>query len=550
MSHSSIRPWLRRGGISPRSIGLSIGIALISSLMSFGLVVGSSVLLAKAAGVHSLVVLAGLLIAIELVAFLRAPVRFEERIASHRRAVFATVKLRLWLFDEIARRIPGSLSTVASGQLLDATIEDLESIEGLQVSSIGPLLSAATSVSIAIVAVAFLDPIAGLMCATGAVLLLVVIGSSLLPLSQLARVQASARSQSATATSDLFGGLVELTMAGMDRVVMETIEAAEQRRSQAAQRSTKILAAVTTSAGVIIAAVTGFTMRHLGSHHAPHAVRNVAIILFVLAGLEAMLAALPAMVSWASVSVAASRLSLITAAPVMQAWGEAGKTWPAGPHALVIENLCLAADAQGPEILHEASFSLAPNSLTVLRGPSGSGKSTLAAALMGLIDLTGGSIHFGEVDLATVAPAIRWQHMSVVDQHPVLFGTTLADALRMAKANATDADLVHVLRASGLDGFADVAKLDMPVGEGGATFSGGELRRIAIARALLREPAILILDEPTVGLDAEQATNLLATITHCRETTTVLIITHEPELAIAADQTLWLDDGVVSQLNG
>ena len=140
--------------------------------------------------------------------------------------------------------------------------------------------------------------------------------------------------------------------------------------------------------------------------------------------------------------------------------------------------------------------------------------------------------------------------MSVVDQHPVLFGTTLADALRMAKANATDADLVHVLRASGLDGFADVAKLDMPVGEGGATFSGGELRRIAIARALLREPAILILDEPTVGLDAEQATNLLATITHCRETTTVLIITHEPELAIAADQTLWLDDGVVSQLNG
>ena len=77
MSHSSIRPWLRRGGISPRSIGLSIGIALISSLMSFGLVVGSGVLLAKAAGVHSLVVLAGLLIAIELVAFLRAPVRFE-----------------------------------------------------------------------------------------------------------------------------------------------------------------------------------------------------------------------------------------------------------------------------------------------------------------------------------------------------------------------------------------------------------------------------------------------------------------------------------------
>ena len=80
--------------------------------------------------------------------------------------------------------------------------------------------------------------------------------------------------------------------------------------------------------------------------------------------------------------------------------------------------------------------------------------------------------------------------------------------------------------------------------------SGGMKRRLMIARALVHQPQVLILDEPTVGLDAEQATNLLATITHCRETTTVLIITHEPELAIAADQTLWLDDGVVSQLNG
>ena len=550
MTIAPLRLWLRRGGIARSSMMTSIALALISSLMGFGLIVGSGVLLVKASSAHSLVVLAGLLIGVELVAFLRAPVRFEERIASHRRAVFATVQLRLWLFDEITRRIPGSLATVASGHLLDASMEDLETMEGLQVSTIGPLLSSATSAIIAIVAVCVLDPLAGLYTAVGAALLVLIIGSCLVPLSQLVRAEKAARTHSATATSDLFGGLVELTMAGMDTVAIEAIEAAELRLSQAAQRSSKMVATVTLSAGVVIAATTGFVMRHLGT--APHlsAVRSVAIVLFVLAGLEAILAALPAVAHWSSVAVAASRLSLISEAHASPAFNGPGVAWPKGDQTLVVSDLHLATHHDGPDILHGASFSLPANSLNALRGPSGAGKTTLAAAIMGLIDVQAGTISLGGLDLAAMAPETRWHHISLVDQHPVLFGATLADTLRSAKPKASDTELLDALRSAGLASLAEPAKLAIPAGEGGAAFSGGELRRIAIARALLRAPQILILDEPTVGLDAEEASSLLSTIAGLSNATSVLIITHEPELPIAVDQDLWLDDGIVTTING
>ena len=540
--------WLRRAGVSRSQLAISSAIALVSSLMGFGLIVGSGVLLARAAGVHSLATLAGLLIVIELVAFLRSPMRFEERIAGHRRAVFATARLRLWLFDHIAQRIPGSLSMVASGQLLDSTIEDLETLEGLYISTITPLLSGLSSMLIAVIATTILDPLVGLVTFGAAVVLLAIIASLLKPLSAAAREEQRARSAASLAVTDLFSGLVELTMAGMEHETIRTIEDRERQRSHTTQRVSSLVATVTATTGVVIAAVMGLVIRFAANDHLLRGVGKVAVVLLVLAGLEGLLTALPATISLASVSVASERLSLISDAPLAPLVDTSGAAWPDVSAAIDISQLCVGA-GEG-DVLQGVTLSIPRNAMTLITGPSGAGKSTLVACIMGLITPSSGSISIAGTDLAQVPRDIRWQHISLVDQHPLLFGATLGDALRVAKADTGDEDLFQVLRLVGLGEFANPQGLFMPVGEGGAAFSGGELRRIAIARSLVRNPEILMLDEPTVGLDPTQAEALVAMVKELSQHMTVIMISHDAKLTTTADAVLWLDDGDVRVVTG
>jgi ATP-binding cassette, subfamily C, bacterial CydC len=543
-----IATWLRRADVTPTQLVISGAIALVSSLMGFGLIVGSGVLLARAAGVRSLASLAGLLIVIELVAFLRSPMRFEERIAGHRRAVYATARLRLWLFDLIAQRIPGSLSMVASGQLLDSAIEDLETLEGLYVSTITPLLSGLSSMLIAVIATVILDPLIGLVTLGAAVLLLAIIASLLKPLSTAAREEKHARSGASLAAADLFVGLVELTMAGRQEETIRVIEQREHQRSLTTQRTSFLVATVTATTGVVIAAVMGLVIRIAANGHHLSGVGKVAVVLLVLAGLEGLLAALPATISLASVSVASERLSLICDAPLAPVVTTAELAWPEDQASIDVSQLSVGAGES--DVIQGATFRIPPHALTLITGPSGAGKSTLVSCIMGLITPSSGTISIAGTDLSQVPLAIRWQHISLVDQHPLLFGTTLGEALRVANAIAGDDDLFRVLQLVGLGDIANSQGLSMPTGEGGAAFSGGELRRIAIARSLVRNPDILILDEPTVGLDPTQAEALLATVKELSEHITVIMISHDTNLATDADAVLWLDDGDVRVVTG
>ena len=540
--------WLRRAGVTRTQLVISGAIALVSSLMGFGLIVGSGVLLARAAGVRSLASLAGLLIVIELVAFLRSPMRFEERIAGHRRAVYATAQLRLWLFDLIAQRIPGSLSMVASGQLLDSAIEDLETLEGLYVSTITPLLAGLSSILIAVIATVILDPLIGLVNLGAAMVLSAIIASLFKPLSAAAREEKRARSAASSAVADLFGGLVELTMAGRQDETIRTIEHRERQRSQTNKRTSSLVATVTATTGVVIAAVMGLVIRIAASSHHLTGVGKVAVVLLVLAGLEGLLAALPAMSSLASVSVASQRLSLISDAPVAPTIASSGAAWPEAQASIDVSQLSVGAGED--DVIQGATFRIPPHALTLITGPSGAGKSTLVSCIMGLITPSSGTISIAGTDLSQVPLAIRWQHISLVDQHPLLFGTTLGEALRVANADASDEDLFRVLQLVGLGECADARGLAMPTGEGGAAFSGGELRRIAIARSLVRNPDILMLDEPTVGLDPSQSRDLLSMVKEVSQHMTVIMISHDTDLTTDADAVLWLDDGDVRVVTG
>lgn len=212
---------------------------------------------------------------------------------------------------------------------------------------------------------------------------------------------------------------------------------------------------------------------------------------------------------------------------------------------LSFANVSFRHDAQSEVALNEVGFSLEAGTLTVLCGPSGSGKSTLLDLMAGLLAPEEGKVRIDDCEL-TGELAPRWRRsVAYVMQDSFLFNDTLRANLTIAKPDATDDDLREALALSGCDGFVRSlpAGLDTLAGERGARFSGGERQRLALARAILRKPSLLILDEPTSALDRENEEQVLRAAASLKGRTTIVLATHRPERVGCADRILALEGG-------
>ena len=237
MTRRSLLAWLRRARPPRRRLLEALGTSLLAAAASLLLLGGSGLLIGRAAGGGGLAALGALLIVIELVAFLRAPLRYEERLLTHRVALGSMVRWRAWLYDVIAQRLPGGLSRAASGELLDRAVEDVDALEDLWVRVALPLLSALSTGLLGALLVAFVLPIAAfvLLAATllgMAVALLVTRGAS-----EDALEEARRRGAAAARTVDLVLGLAELTMAGSLERAIAGIEDQERGRAAMASRA-------------------------------------------------------------------------------------------------------------------------------------------------------------------------------------------------------------------------------------------------------------------------------------------------------------------------
>jgi ATP-binding cassette subfamily B protein len=204
---------------------------------------------------------------------------------------------------------------------------------------------------------------------------------------------------------------------------------------------------------------------------------------------------------------------------------------------------------RGP-VLSSVSFAVAPGELVALVGASGIGKSTIADLLVRLIDPGQGTVSLDGVDLRQLALEDVRRHVVLVDQSPILFHATIAQNIRYARPDASGDELKAAASAAGLDEvvgrFPD--GFDTVVGERGAALSAGERQRIALARALLLNPAVLVLDEPTAALDPASERRVLAGYDAAMRGRTTIVITHHAALAAAADRVLVLGNaGIVEQ---
>uniref|UniRef100_UPI003AB443BB ABC transporter ATP-binding protein n=1 Tax=Dysosmobacter sp. TaxID=2591382 RepID=UPI003AB443BB len=201
------------------------------------------------------------------------------------------------------------------------------------------------------------------------------------------------------------------------------------------------------------------------------------------------------------------------------------------------------------QVLRDVSFTAKEGEVTALVGPSGSGKSTCARLAARLWDITAGRITVGGVDISTVDPEVLLTDYSMVFQDVVLFDDTVMENIRLGKRGATDEEVRTAAKAANCDDF--VQRLpqgyDTPIGENGAKLSGGERQRISIARALLKDAPIVLLDEATASLDVENETKVQGALSRLLQGKTVLVIAHRMRTVAGADHIVVLDDGHVAQ---
>ena len=201
-------------------------------------------------------------------------------------------------------------------------------------------------------------------------------------------------------------------------------------------------------------------------------------------------------------------------------------------------------------MLHDVNLDIRPGTVTALVGPSGSGKSTIAKLIAGFWDVTGGSVALGGVNLRKIPLEQLNRQIAYVSQDNYLFDRTVRDNIRMGRLNATDAEVEAVAKAAGCDDF--IRQLDQGYdticGGGGGHLSGGEKQRISIARAMLKDAPIVILDEATASIDPENEAVIQQAISRLTEGKTLIVIAHRLGTVAGADNIVVVEDGrIVAQ---
>ncbi len=234
---------------------------------------------------------------------------------------------------------------------------------------------------------------------------------------------------------------------------------------------------------------------------------------------------------------------------------EGGSPRPAGPTpapdaraAVRFENVTVRYPGRSEAALDGVSLTVAAGERVALVGPSGAGKSTLLGVLLGLVTPTSGRVLVGETDLAATDPDEWRRQLAWVPQRPHLFARTVAENIRLGRPGATDDEVVRAATLAHADEFVDRLPLgyETPLGERGAGLSAGQRQRIALARAFLRDAPLLLLDEPTAGLDAGSEAVVVEATARLMAGRTVLVVAHRPAMVLDAGRVVTLEHGRVA----
>ena len=550
----SLRRVLREPGTPYGRLAVAGLLGLAAAAATIGLLAGSGYVVGRAALRPGLDAIVGILAAVEVLAFLRGPLRYEERLVGHDAALRALTRWRVWLYDRLSPRVPAALAGWRSGDLLARAIDDVDSLQDLYLRTLLPMTVAVGAGVIGVVAVGLILPWAALALAIPLALALVV--PALLTWRRSGDDELAALSGTLSAqVVDALAGAPELLAFGADGAVLGAVEALGARADALEQHHARVATANTVVVALCLAAaVTGVLALGVGAVHA-HQLGQVMVAvlpLAVLATFESVPGVPLAVARALAVRASADRLFALEEVPVPVCDPDAAVPASPGVPEVAFADAALRYAPALPRALDGVTVRVPPGGRVAVTGSSGAGKSSLVTALLRFWPLEEGTLSLGGTDVERLTQDDARAACALADQRAQLFAGTLRSNLTLARPDAGAEEIAAALRAARLDAFVDAlpAGLDTPVGEDGVALSGGERRRVAVARALLAPGPVLILDEPTSGLDPGLADELMDGVIAAAGERSVVVITHRAAEAARCDATLTLEAGRVVRTEG
>ncbi|WP_055546040.1 thiol reductant ABC exporter subunit CydD [Streptomyces sp. NBRC 110028] len=535
-----------RGGRGRFGLALLLGsLALLSAV---GLMAVSGWLIARASQQPPVLYLMVAVTATRAFGIGRAVFRYAERLVSHDAALRVLAELRVAVYRRLERLAPAGLKETRRGDLLSRLVADVDAVQDYFLRWLLPV-GAALVVSAASVAfTAWVLPAAGAVLAVGLLVAGAVVPAVSGALARRAERRLSpARGALSAQVVDLLAGTAELTVAGALPRRLDAVRRADgvltriARRGAAATGAGAGLSALVCGLTVAVAAWAGVGAVADGRIHG---VWLAVVVLTPLAAFEAV-AGLPLAVQHRQrVRRAAERVYEVIDAPLPVRDGGTGEP-PRTAFPLVVRGLSARHAGQRARALDGFDLELRPGRRVAVVGPSGSGKTTLAQVLLRFLDAESGTYTLAGRDAAAVdGDAVR-RLVGLCAQDAHIFDSSLRENLRLAHPGASDDELRAALAAARLlewvDGLPD--GLDTHVGELGARLSGGQRQRLALARALLADFPVLVLDEPAEHLDLPTADALTADLLTATRGRTTVLITHRLAGLEAVDEVIVLDGG-------
>lgn len=544
-----------RGAMPPvRRFWPGAASAFISEASAVGLLATSAWLIVRSSEMVPVLYISVAVVGVRFFALTRSVFRYLDRLAGHDAALRQLAATRTDMVRRLIPLAPDGLTRTKRGSVLGALVDDVDDLQNLPLRVVQPLVASATVALAAVVLVTIIAWPAGLtLLACLAVAAVVAVGWGWAAGAKAERAIAPLRSRLADALLDHLGSLDVLLAYGAQKASHDRIREADRRLRRAIIRRAgaqagaagiiSLLAGAASLAAILVAAPAVAA----GTLTGP----NLAVAVLVPMAVFEVFAAVPlAAAAWRQVHASAQRIAdALPAEPpagLIREEPAATGIAPALGEGIMLRELSATWPHTADAALREITLEIRPGERLLVVGSSGAGKSTLAHALVRFLDSTG-EYRIGGTDAHAIASDDLRRTVGLCEQNPMLFDEDIRQNLLFAREDATDADLEAVLERVGLGQWLrERGGLDARVGERGQLVSGGQAQRIALARALLHEFPVLVLDEPTAGVDPAASDALLTDLLSAVEPhQCVVLISHVTVPEGMVDRVVRLERGAL-----